>query len=165
MTYQVIMDAGLRTTGVPTFQILQRDFAKIGVQLSLRTYEGAATFEAIAGLGNRYDAFDLAPYDPDFMLAIFTCAQYGNFNDSGYCNSAYDAMYVQQGAAIDPAKRRAIVYRMQEMLARDRPYIVLDYPEVLDAYREGWTGFYDMPGAGTFGTFGKQSLIDVHRTS
>ena len=41
------------------------------------------------------------------MLSVVTCAQYGGWSDTGYCNKAYDAMYSQQAADADQAKRQA----------------------------------------------------------
>ena len=38
---------------------------------------------------------------------------------------------------------------MQQKLFNDRPYIVLNYPDVIDAYDgKKWAGFYNEPGFG-----------------
>jgi peptide/nickel transport system substrate-binding protein len=100
--------------------------------------------------------------DPDFMLSVVTCAQYGGWSDSGYCNKAYDSMYAKQGTTLNQQDRRLIVYRMQEKLARDRPYIFLNTESWISAHSKGWTGFVDSP-QGPFNSLSKESLTQVHR--
>ena len=39
------------------------------------------------------------------MLSYMTCGQRGGWSDSWYCNKEYDALYEQQHAEIDQAKR------------------------------------------------------------
>jgi peptide/nickel transport system substrate-binding protein len=98
--------------------------------------------------------------DPDFMLSVMTSEQYveGGWNDSGYSNPVYDALYAQQQQALDDAARQKIVWEMQEMVFNDRPYIVLWYDNVLQAYRsDKFTGFIEYPtGIDAF-----QSLMNV----
>jgi len=36
------------------------------------------------------------PVDPDFMLSVVTCGQYGGWSDSGFCDKRYDRMYSRQ---------------------------------------------------------------------
>ena len=43
--------------------------------------------------------------DPDFILSVMTCAQFGDWSDTGYCNKTYDTLYAQQGLAVDQSKR------------------------------------------------------------
>jgi peptide/nickel transport system substrate-binding protein len=167
MSYQVIVPNDL--TGVDrTFQIIQTDFRKIGIALAERSLDSSAAFDAITAPGTKYLNFDLAMWDwvplidPDFMLSVVTCAQYGGWSDSGYCNSKYDAMYAQQGQTLDPAKRRQIVYEMQDKLARDRPYIFLNTESWISARSPKWAGWIQSP-QGPFNSLSKQSLTDLHQ--
>ena len=58
--------------------------------------EGRSTrpraFDAITAPNNKYLGFDLAMWDwaalidPDFMLSVVTCAQYGGWSDTGFCD-------------------------------------------------------------------------------
>src|SRR5664279_1100979 len=77
--------------------------------------------------------------DPDFMLSVVGCDQYGGWSDTGYCNPAYDKLYAQQGLATDPAKRKQIVWKMQQILYRDKPYIQIAQLQLIFAYRKNWT--------------------------
>jgi len=169
MSYEVITPNDL--TGVDrTFSIIQGDFQKIGVQLKQRSLDSSAAFDVITGPDTKYRNFDLSLWDwvplidPDFMLSVVTCAQYGGWSDSGYCNKAYDAMYSQQGVTLDRTKRRQIVWDMQAKLYRDRPYILLDTESWVSAHRKSWAGFVQSP-QGAFNSLSKESLTKVHKTS
>ncbi|MFN3307977.1 MAG: ABC transporter substrate-binding protein, partial [Anaerolineales bacterium] len=98
--------------------------------------------------------------DPDFMLSVMTSDQYveGGWSDSGYSNPEYDRLYLEQQKAIDPEERQKIVWKMQEMVFNDRPYIVLWYGNILQAYRsDHFTGFIEsLLGIDSF-----QSLMNV----
>jgi len=167
MSYEVIAPNDL--TGLDrTFQIIQADFHKIGVELKQRSLDSSAAFDVITAPDGKYLNFDLAMWDwvplidPDFMLSVVTCDQYGGWSDSGYCDKAYDAMYAQQGTTLDQAKRQQIVWQMQEKLARDRPYIFLNHESWLSAHSKGWDGFVNSP-QGPFNSLSKESFTKVHR--
>jgi peptide/nickel transport system substrate-binding protein len=169
MSYVVIIPTDL--TGVDrTFQIIQADFKKIGVNLTQKSLDSSAAFDAITAPGTKYLNFDLAMWDwvplidPDFMLSVVTCDQYGGWSDSGYCNAAYDAMYAKQGTTLDQDERRLIVYQMQQKLAKERPYIFLNYESWISAHSKGWDGFVSSP-QGPFNSLSKESLTEVHRVS
>ena len=147
MTYTMIMPAqSSEHYGARSFQIIQADFKKIGVQLVPQNLDDTAAYNAI--LANNYKNFEMSMWDwfpltdPDFMLSVLTCDSWTVWNDSGYCSKAYDNLYSQQSAAIDPAQRRQIVYQMQEVIAKARTYLVLDYPDSIEAHSTKWT---DLP--------------------
>ena len=169
MSYEVIAPNDL--TGLDrTFQIIQADFQKIGVELKQRSLDSSAAFDVITAPDGKYLNFDLAMWDwvplidPDFMLSVVTCAQYNGWSDSGYCNKAYDAMYSQQGTTLDQAKRRQVVWAMQDKLFKERPYILLNYENWISAHSKGWTGFVSSP-QGDFNSLSKESFTKVHQTS
>ncbi len=86
--------------------------------------------------------------DPDFMLSVMTGEQYveGGWSDSGYSNPEYDQLYLEQQKLLDMNERQKIVWKMQEMVFNDRPYIVLWYGNILQAYRsDRFTGFLESP--------------------
>jgi peptide/nickel transport system substrate-binding protein len=169
MSYEVITPNDL--TGLDrTFQIIQADFRKIGVELKQKSLDSSAAFDVISAPDSKYLNFDLAMWDwvplidPDFMLSVVTCAQYGGWSDSGYCNKAYDAMYASQGTTLDQAKRREIVWNMQEKLFNERPYIMLNYESWIAAHAKNWDGFVSSP-QGPFNSLSKESLTKVHQTT
>ncbi len=169
MSYQVIVPNSRTDVLTPTFRVIQGDFRKIGISLQEKVLDPNGAFEAITAPNDKYLNFDLAMWDwipgedPDSILSVLLCNQYGSNSDTGYCSPAYDRLYREQAEAIDVDRRVQIVHEMQAMIAHDRPYIVLNYPDVIQAYTKNWTGFYDLPGEGIFDVY--QSMLDVHTTS
>jgi peptide/nickel transport system substrate-binding protein len=169
MSYTMIMPSYMGGPGQRAFQVIQSDFAKIGVTLNERSLDSSAAFAAVTAPNNKYLTFQMQmsewqPYpDPDFQLSVFTCSQYGGWSDSGYCNPAYDRLYKEQGTVINQAKRRRIVYRMEKMIYNDRPYIELNYPEWIEAHSRSWTGFV-MTGQGSFNEMSDLTMLRIHKT-
>ncbi len=170
MTYQVIFPQSESGTGDRTFQIIQSDLQQIGIKITQRTLDDSAAFDAILAPNNKYLTYDLSmwdwiPYvaDPDFILSVLTCAQYGGWSDSAYCNPQYDQLYKQQAVTVDQQQRVKIVYQMQEMIYDARPYVAIVYPDVLEAVAKNWTGFVPDAGAGSFSSDSKFSLIRIHQ--
>ena len=104
----------------------------------------------------------VALIDPDFMLSVVTCAQYGGWSDSAFCDKKYDRMYSQQQLTPDQGKRRAIVWQMQKYLYDRRPYIWLAAQDSVDALSSKWTGLVPSP-QGPFNSLSKASLTSVHQ--
>jgi peptide/nickel transport system substrate-binding protein len=170
MAYNVIFPPDERGSGDRTFQILQADFKQIGIQISQQNMDDSAAFNAISAPDNKYQDYDMAmwdwvpPVDPDFMLSVLTCQQLGNNSDSGYCNAAYDKMYQQQGTLGTLAQRRALIFKMQQTIYNARPYIVLDYPDVIEAHSNKFTGFVPAPVMGSVNSLSTQTLLQVHES-
>jgi len=128
------------------FAIVQQSFQKIGVKLTQRAYDGTTAFAEITKPKNQYLDFDMMMWDwvgyvdPDFVLSVVGCDQYGGWSDTGYCNKAYDKLYAEQGVTLDLAKRKQIIWQMQKMLYRDKPYIQLAQLDLIFAFAKGWNG-------------------------
>lgn len=169
MSYELIFSTEESGTGDRTFQIIQAGFKKIGIAISQRQMDPDAASQAITGTDGKYADFDLSmsnwvpPVDPQFVVSVLTCGQWGNTNDSGYCNPAYDALYEKQSTLIDPAARHAVINQMQALAYKDRPYIILDYPYVLEAHGPAWTGFVLSPLVGSVNNLSPDTLIGVHK--
>lgn len=112
---------------------------EIGMDATPEAMDYNTLVERTTGVGD----FDLVIWgwggdpDPDFILSIMLCDQFvvGGWSDSGYCNPEYDQLYLDQQQAADPDERRQIIHKMQELLFRDKPYILLYYYDNLYAYR------------------------------
>src|SRR5215813_5074522 len=170
MSYKVIFPPDERGTGDRTFQIMQADLAKIGISITQQNMDDSATFNAISAPNSKYQTFDMAmwdwvpPVDPDFMLSVLTCAQLGNNSDSGYCNPAYDGMYAKQSTLISTPARRALIWQMQQFIYAAKPYIILDYPDIIEAHSVKWTGFSVSPVMGSVNSLSTQTLLQVHQS-
>jgi len=81
--------------------------------------------------------------DPDYILNVFTTSQIEGWNDPIWSNAEYDKLYDQQARTIDPAQRKPLLDRMQQIFYTEAPYIVTNYERQLEAYNtvksEGWT--------------------------
>ena len=167
MSYTVIIPSDIANTyGQRSFQIIQTDFSKIGVTLTEKTLDDSAAYDAITA--NDYKNFEISMWDwgplpdPDFMLSVLTCGSWNVWNDTGYCNKTYDSMYLAQSAAMNLAKRQQIIYQMQEMAATTRMYLVLDYPDSIEAHSTHWT---DLPlvAGDSFTSMSKIPFESVHQ--
>jgi len=93
---------------------------------------------------------------------VMQCNQYGAWSDSGYCDPAYDQLYLQQSTATDPKARQQMVYEMQKKIYDDRPYIVINYQDIIDAWTKSWDGFVES-NQGLFNPLSKESMVSVHQ--
>ena len=169
MAYTVIFAHDEAGPGDRAFQIIQADFQQIGVKLTQRALDDSAAFDAITAPGTTgYLNFDLAMWDwvplidPDFILSVVTCGQYGGWSDSGYCNAQYDQWYKEQSTLTKQSDRVALVYQMQDQIYNDRPYIVLNYDDQIEAHTKNWTGFVYSP-QGSFNPLSKATMTEIHQ--
>jgi peptide/nickel transport system substrate-binding protein len=129
------------------FEIVQADFKEIGVDLTQHALDEATITDELMGPDGQYLDNDLyiwdydGLFDPDFMLSIPTTGQYGGWNETGYSNPEYDALYKRQSTTLDPEARQKIVWQMQEILDRDKPYLWLVNVEHVSMHNSNWTGF------------------------
>jgi peptide/nickel transport system substrate-binding protein len=120
-----------------------------------------------------YEMFDWGWYpnpDPNAILNVFTCSErapepgvYGN-NDSYYCDPGYDKLYDEQLAATDPAERAKVVHAAQAKLYEDAPYVMVDYTQILQAYRTDRVENFlpqPAPDGDLLATYGPYSFIHI----
>jgi peptide/nickel transport system substrate-binding protein len=104
--------------------------------------------------------------DPMFIFSIFLTNQINGWSDCAWSNATYDLLYNQQAAAIDPARRQAVLYQMQQLLYQQSPYVILAYPKGLEAVDTSrWTGWVQSPsgvGSAIYSTDNIDSYLYVH---
>ena len=99
--------------------------------------------------------------DPDFVLSVTTCDQWGGWSDTGYCNQEYDQLYEEQGVTVDQEERKQIVWEMQDIhAARQAVYPSRRRRRTSRSRRANWDGFHPDLLA-----YSKLPWIDPHRTS
>lgn len=169
MSYELDLSTGFGSSE-RVAQLLTAALAQIGVKIDAKIMDGSAFWDKVTGPSYKYtsaqlfvDSWSNYP-DPDFSLSLQTCAQLGGLNETGYCNKSYDKLYQDQAAQIDPAKRKPIVFRMEQMLYRDRPFSVFYNEPAIEGWRAGWSGYGRIKGS-TFSALSKFPLIDVRRAS
>lgn len=145
MSYEVIMPD---ITYADRQFAMVRDWLKaIGVEITPKNVDGSTAWELTIAPDGKYLDFDMSMWtwgmlpDPDFALSVVTCDQWNSWSDTGYCNPAYDDLYEQQGTELDRDKRLDIIYKMQQMIAAERPYIFLSYKNHISAHDASWSGF------------------------
>ncbi len=130
--------------------MLAASFKQMGIKADVEAVDTDSLTAAVTPTGD----YDMVIWgwgpdpDPDFILSVMTSEQFvsGGWSDSGYHNPEYDQLYLDQQKAIDRAQRQQIVWKMQELVFNDRPYIVLYYEKLLQAYRsDQFTGFVESP--------------------
>ena len=134
--------------------IVKEGFAKLGVKATQKVGGDSTAAYAIetdtkcdAAKSIGYSKFDIAMWDwiaypdPDFQLSVVTKGQWCSWSDTGWDNPAYDRLYQKQGVTVNPAQRRAIVYKMQKMVYDAFVYTQLTNHVALDATSTKWTGF------------------------
>jgi peptide/nickel transport system substrate-binding protein len=99
--------------------------------------------------------------DPAFLLGVPLCTEVTTgFNETGYCNPSYDALYKQQGVEADHDARVAIIHQMQQILIDDVVYVIPFYEKQLQAYRtDRFRGWWE--GATSWGLEDPSSLTVV----
>jgi peptide/nickel transport system substrate-binding protein len=85
--------------------------------------------------------------DPSLLLGVHTTAEIpSGYNETGYSNPEYDALFDQQATELDLQKRIDLVWQMQQIAFDDVVYVIPYYEQAIQAYRvdrfTGWlTGF------------------------
>ncbi len=105
----------------------------------------------------------LAPYDlsSPLFLGLFTSSQAPTFDDSGYTNSTYDALFNQMVNATSISQMTNISYELQKSLYYQLPYIPLYYPYSSQVYSNKWTNIStDYPG-GPFGGVDWRTFLTI----
>jgi peptide/nickel transport system substrate-binding protein len=94
--------------------------------------------------------------DPGFLLSVMTTDEIPTGNsETGYSNSTYDDLYVQQQTELDMDARIAIFWEMQRIVFEDVIYIIPFYDQTVQAYRtDRFTGWPVAEG-------GKLALEDI----
>jgi peptide/nickel transport system substrate-binding protein len=111
--------------------VLKDQLARVGVELHIRSLE-FPTFYADIQKGN-FDCFSLrwmAVTEPSLMNRAFHSKETPPGRNRGfYANAELDAVLDRAAAETNRERRRALYWRAQEIVARDRPYLSLWYPD------------------------------------
>jgi len=165
MEYEVITPTGVQGIN-REFEVVRTGLEQIGIKVTQKALDDTTAFEEIGAPDWKYLNFDMAMWDwvgyldPDFVLSVVKCDQYGGWSDTGYCNPEYDKLYEEQGVTVDQEARKQIVWKMQEILYNDRPYIQLVVLDQVVVHAKGWDGLWpELAG------FSKRPWTDAHQVS
>lgn len=167
MSYTVILETVLGGPGYRMFSIMQSDFAKIGVRLTVRPVDFDAALSAVqAGKYSQYDMLydvDGGVVDPEYMLNAYTCGQLENQNDNGYCDKAYDRLWRLEDVSATTLQRLHLAWRMEKLFAQSDSYLPIVAPDSFNAWDKRFTGY--VRGAnGDYYWTSTQTLLSVHQS-
>jgi peptide/nickel transport system substrate-binding protein len=147
----------------------------VGLKVKLQVIDEGALIDKVYntnGAGEMAPDYDMFIWywspdpDPNFMLSVLTTSQVGGWSDTYYSDPENDRLFAEQTTTLDPQARQRIIWQMQQLLYRDSPYIILCYPQQLEAYDvKNWTGWVQAPANGggvVLNQFNVDSYIFVH---
>jgi len=125
-------------------EMIQADWAKIGVKARIVTYEWGEYLRrsrtgegTVVMLGGTWDY-----PDPSQMLMIWTCdGRRTGRNTAYWCNDAYDRAVLKANAVSDQAERTALYKQAQEVFYEDMPGLLFADVKAFVAVRANVQGF------------------------
>lgn len=133
-------------------QIVQEQWAKVGVEVKPRLMEWSAFINDYVET-KKFDAVILGwslGVDPD-PTAIWHSKEIDKgLNFISYQNEEIDRLLEQNTAAIDPSKRKEILVKFQQRIAKEQPYTFLYYSNGITAYPINLDGVVEHPTGGFY---------------
>jgi len=111
--------------------VFQQQLREVGIALDIRTFEFATFFSDVTR--GEFQMYSLrwvgGNEDPDIFEFVFHSARFPpqGANRGLYSNPKVDSLIDQARRESDPDKRKALYAELQEILARDLPYVNLWY--------------------------------------
>lgn len=130
-------------------EIIQDDYAKIGVKVEIVSYEWAEYLDrskakdrdGAAMLGWTGDNGD-----PDnFLDTLLGCEAVGGNNRAQWCNKEFDALVKKAKVTSDQAERTKLYEEAQVIFKREAPWATLDHSLSIVPMRKEVTGFVQSP--------------------
>ncbi len=147
MSYPFAVPDDLPYDGDRAESQIAQDLQHVGIAIhEVSAGDTAAAYAYYQGPDGRYQNYDLGIWyyvsyiDPTYMLQFPTTAQWSNYNDTGFSDREYDHLFAVQGHTVNQTARRAIVWKMEQLLAAKQPYIPLVTTGGYLAYRSQWRG-------------------------
>jgi peptide/nickel transport system substrate-binding protein len=130
-------------------EVLRDQWKRVGVALDLRPLESATFLSDVGGGSFQLYTFRWvgANDDPDIFDLVFSSKRMppNGSNRGHYRNPAVDALLDQQRVEMDREKRKAILSKIQKIVAEDEPYINLWYVDNVCVHRTKVVGIVVPP--------------------
>ena len=130
-------------------QLIQQDWAKIGVKVTIKTYEWGEYLKRAKN--GEHDVYmsgwsgDSGDAD-DFLAPNLSCAS--SSDGVKFCNAEFDKLLEDGRAQTDKAKRNQIYEKAQEIFKRERPWITMAHSTVYIPMLVDVKGFVMAPNGG-----------------
>lgn len=128
-------------------QMIQEWLRAAGIPVVSRPMAFGALIQTVKSQHD-FDCFILGygklSLDPGYLRAFFHSSQDKprGWNMAGYNNPEFDKLAMASDGALDLTERRKLIFKMQEMLMTDVPYVPLYNPMVVEGVRidhfKGW---------------------------
>lgn len=132
--------------GMLMAQMIQQDWARIGVRARIISYEwGEYLRRANQGEHHVYMSgwSGSTPEADEFLTPNLTCA--ASRGGIKFCNREFDALVDGARAEVDVSKRLLLIERAQEIFKRERPWITMAHSAVYIPIRKDVKGFIMAP--------------------
>ncbi|MBA3009446.1 MAG: ABC transporter substrate-binding protein [Desulfobacula sp.] len=127
--------------------MIQEWLRELGMSAFARPMSFNSLLETVKGK-HEFDAFVLGygqlDLDPDYLRTFFESKndKPRGWNMSGYRNPEFDTIADEQMTLIDTQKRKEIIWKMQEIILEDLPYLPLYNPHIIEAtFNERFKGW------------------------
>jgi peptide/nickel transport system substrate-binding protein len=110
--------------------VIQQDLARVGIAVDVRTYEFATLYaDVLHGAFQMYTMQWVGVTDPDMLRRVFASSQVppSGFNRGYFEDPDVDRLIQAATVSTDDAERRRLYGEVQEIVARQVPYISLWY--------------------------------------
>ncbi|WP_462324838.1 peptide-binding protein [Desulfoplanes sp.] len=152
LAFTILTNQG-NTLRIKAATIIQYRLKKIGIDVKIRTVEWATFIKEFVDKG-RFDALLLGwniVQDPDsYNVWHSSRAVAGGLNFVGYKNPELDGLLERGRRLLDPAARKPVYDRIQEILHRDQPYCFLYVPMSLPIVQARFQGIEPAPAGITY---------------
>ena len=130
-------------------ELIQADFAKVGVEVEVVSYEWAEYLER-SKAKDRDGAVMLGwtgdNGDPDnFLHTLLGCDAVGGNNRAQWCNEEFDKLVNEAKVTTDQAERTKLYEQAQEVFKREAPWVTIDHSLVVMPMRKEVTGYVMSP--------------------
>ncbi|MCG8272231.1 ABC transporter substrate-binding protein [Aquamicrobium sp. NLF2-7] len=130
-------------------ELMQSDFAKIGVKVEIVSYEWAEYLDR-SKAKDRDGAVILGwtgdNGDPDnFLHTLLGCDAVGGNNRAQWCNEEFNDLVVKAKATTDQDERVKLYEQAQEVFKREAPWATLDHSLSVVPMRKEVEGFHQSP--------------------
>lgn len=130
-------------------EMVQADWAKIGVQARIVSYEWGEYLSRTRK--GEQDAFFLGwlnnSGDPDkFLTPLLSCSAVGSSNRSQWCNKEFDNLIERARITSDISERTRLYKKAQLIFKREAPWATIAHWALFDAVRKEVVGYLVDPG-------------------
>jgi peptide/nickel transport system substrate-binding protein len=145
---------GSQTTEKRAVALLRGWARDVGIRIDVRVYATAKliNLEFNKAGGRLTPDFDTEIWSiggdptPEFLLSLFTKAQIGVWNDSGFVDPQYETLYKAELMARSTGTREANIHALQRIAAKQLPYIELYEADDIGAVNtRTWTNWTTQP--------------------